>query len=185
MSKFLTRRQFGDPILRKKALRVSKRVLSKDDIRKLVAGMQHTLTSLELGVGLAAPQVGESIAVVVINIQPLPHRPIVRPFEQVMINPRIVRTIGKQRFLWESCISSGNGQSGIFAKVPRYPKVVVEYVDLAGHGYTESFSGLPAQVVQHEIDHLNGILFVDRVKDPKTYMTYDEYLKRIVINPNE
>ena len=84
--KWLERRQFGDPVLRKRAKRVAQKDISTEKIQKLIANMQYTLRSLELGVGLAAPQVGESLAIVVIDIQPLPHRPIAIPFEAVLEN---------------------------------------------------------------------------------------------------
>jgi peptide deformylase len=178
--KWLSRRQFGDPVLRQKAKRLNQRAIASDKTQKLVADMRHTLSSLELGVGLAAPQVGESLAVVVVTIQPLPHRPIVTPFELVLINPKIVKTFAKPKLLWESCISSGEDRAGLFAKVPRYPKITVQYRDLQGRLHTDTLTGLPAHVVQHEVDHLNGTLFVDRVTDPKTYMTYNEYVKRVI-----
>lgn len=178
--KWLARRQFGDPVLRLKARRLSRKQILSGEIQKLIQNMNHTLSSLELGVGLAAPQVGESLAVVVINIQPLPHRPLAIPFEAVMINPKIVNLIGKPKQLWESCISSGDGQPGFFAKVPRYPKLEVEYRDAQGRLCIEKFSGLVAHVVQHEVDHLNGILFVDRIENNKTIMTYKQYVSRIV-----
>lgn len=180
MSKWLQRRQFGDPVLRQKAKRLNKRAIASDKTQRLIADMQHTLTSLELGVGLAAPQVGESLAVVVVNIQPLPHRPIVTPYQAVMVNPKIVKTYGKPIQLWESCISSGESQASLFAKVPRYTKIVVEYRDAQGVLHTDTMAGLPAHVVQHEVDHLAGILFVDRITDSKSFMTYKEYVERIV-----
>lgn len=178
--KWLTRLQFGDPRLRQKSRRLTKKQITSPEIQNLIKNMNHTLTSLELGVGLAAPQVGENVAVVVIDIQPLPHRPMVVPFEAVIINPKIIQTIGKPKQLWESCISSGDGQPGFFAKVPRYPKIKVQYHDEHGKRHTGMFSGLPAHVFQHELDHLNGILFVDRVVNSKTFMTYKQYVQQIV-----
>lgn len=178
--KWLERRQFGDPVLRKRAKRVAQKDIRTEKIQKLIANMQYTLRSLELGVGLAAPQVGESLAIVVIDIQPLPHRPIAIPFEAVLINPKITKYIGKPKQLWESCISSGDGQAGMFAKVPRYPKIEIEYQDASGRVHKEKYSGLPAHVMQHEVDHLQGVLFVDHVVDTKSYMTYRQYIDRIV-----
>ena len=177
---WLPRRQFGDPLLRAQAKQVSLANIKSDKVQKLVANMRHTLTSLELGVGLAAPQVGEQLAIAVIDIQPLPHRPLVVPFEAVLINPKITKYIGKPKQLWESCISSGDGQPGMVAKVPRYPKIEIEYLDQHGRKHREKFSGLPAHVMQHEVDHLNGVLFVDLVTNPKTYMTYKQYVELIV-----
>lgn len=180
---WLSRREFGDPILRQKARRISKHDLMSVDVQKLIQDMKRTLTSLELGVGLAAPQVGKSLQLFVVAIQPLPHRPVITPFEQVFVNPKILQTYGKPVQLWESCISSGPGQAGLFAKVPRYPKVKVSYQDERGNAFVETYSGLPAHVIQHEVDHLHGVLFVDKVTNPKTFMTYHEYIKQIV-EPN-
>ncbi len=84
--------------------------------------MQSTLKTFKLGVGLAAPQVGEGLALSVIVIQPTKHRPEVEPFELVIINPKIIETIGRKKQLWEGCISSGAGKAGLFAQVPRYKK---------------------------------------------------------------
>lgn len=178
--KWLARLQFGDPKLRQKSKRLSKKDIASPEIQKLIANMHHTLSSLQLGVGLAAPQVGENVALFVINIQPLPHRPEAIPFEAVVVNPKITKLIGKPKQLWESCISSGDGQAGFFAKVPRYPRLELEYQDERGRLHKEKFSGLPAHVIQHEVDHLAGMLFVDRVTDSKTYITYQQYIERIV-----
>lgn len=141
--------------------------------------MQVTLKTLRLGIGLAAPQVGEGIALAVIIIQPTKHRPKVEPFELVLINPLITETFGRKRQLWEGCISSGPNKSGLFAKVPRYHRLKLRFMDEQGVTHHRMFEGLPAHVIQHEVDHLSGVLFVDRVKDTTTYKTYTEYMKQI------
>jgi peptide deformylase len=79
--------------------------------------------------------------------------------------------------MWEGCLSAGS--SGLFAKVLRYEKIEAQYLDEQGMQHTETLEGLPAQVFQHEVDHLNGILFMDHVTDPTTYMTLKEYRKQI------
>jgi peptide deformylase len=178
-SKTLTRREFGDPILRKKARRVTKAEITSEKIQALITDMQHTLKSLKLGVGLAAPQVGVSLQLAVICIQPMAHRPDVTPFEEVLINPVITDRSEGTALLWEGCISSGSGETGLFAKVPRYKEISVTYQVADGTTHKRAFSGLPAQVIQHEVDHLHGSLFVDRVEDTSSYMTYAEYVKRI------
>ena len=140
--------------------------------------MRYTLIEKKLGVGLAAPQVGQHLALVVVAVRPTKLRPKVKNFDLILINPEIVKTEGYREQMWEGCISSGSkGEADLFAKVPRYKKVSVEYLDSKGSHHIKCFKGLEAQIVQHEVDHLNGILFVDRVKDTKTYMTYKEYLK--------
>jgi peptide deformylase len=173
----LKRTEFGNPILRQHARRLSTEEIMSKDVQALIAGMRHTLTSLKLGVGLAAPQVGESIALSVVAVRPTPHRPDVEPFDLVIINPEITETFGRKTQLWEGCISGGTGNAGIFAKVPRYRTVKLKFLDETGTSRHETFEGLQAHIIQHEADHLAGVLFVDKVKDTKSYMTYKEYMK--------
>lgn len=176
--KNLPRIEFGNPVLRQTAKQLTPTEIKSSEIQTLITDMRHSLISKKLGVGLAAPQVGESVALSVIAIHPTKHRPKVTVFEQVIINPKITQTFGKKIVMWEGCLSAG--ASGLFGKVLRYKKVEATYLDENGEQHTKTFEGLPAQVFQHEIDHLNGILFVDHVTDPKTYMTLKEYKKQIV-----
>lgn len=175
----LSRTQFGDPILRRKARRLTKQEIVSEAVQRLIKNMQHTLLEKELGVGLAAPQIGVSIALAVIAVRPMSHRPDVASFDLVLINPRIVDRSKAAAEKWEGCISSGSsGTADLFAKVPRNETVRVKYRDQVGVLHEELFRGLQAHVIQHEIDHLNGVLFVDRVRDTKSYMTYAEYMRR-------
>jgi peptide deformylase len=178
--KILKRMQFGNPILRKVTEAVPVEEITSPTIQRLIADMRHTLVEKNLGVGLAAPQVGESIAMAVVSIRKSKVRPNAEPFDMVLINPVIIETIGRRKQLWEGCISAGSkGEADLSAKVPRYAKIRVRYYDEQGRQHEQYHEDLKAQVIQHETDHLNGILFVDRVKDTKTYMTHKEYLKRI------
>lgn len=177
--KTLGLRQFGDPILRKKAKQLSRQEIDSAVIQSLIKNMRHTLVRKKLGVAVAAPQVGKSLAIVVIAIRPTEHRPNVEEFDLTLINPVISKKTGKATDKWEGCLSSGDGQANLFAKVKRYSKVTATFIDDAGVERTEAFDGLVAQVIQHEVDHLNGILFVDHVTDPTTYMTMQEYRKRV------
>lgn len=175
--KILKRREFGDSVLRQVARELSLAEIKSAKIRALIEDMHHTLESKKLGVGLAAPQVGESLRLVVIHVQKTQLRPDVEEFKLTVINPCITGLIGRKTQEWEGCISSGAGTAVLFAKVPRHKKVEVEYTTEKGITHKEVFEGLKAQIMQHEIDHLDGILFVDRVKDTKSYMTYAEYRK--------
>jgi peptide deformylase len=178
--KIIPRTQFGNPILRRKAKKLSHSEILSSSIQKLIKDMQHTLLMEKLGIGLAAPQVGKSVALAVIAIRPTPHRPKVKKFDLVIINPGIIDYKGTKKNCWEGCISAGSsGTADLFAKVPRYEQVKVKYVDENGIFCQKDLKGLEAQVVQHEVDHLNGILFVDHVQDTKTFMTYSEYTKRV------
>jgi peptide deformylase len=178
--KVLARTQFGNPILHKKAKRISKTEITSLATQRLIKDMQYTLIEKKLGIGLAAPQVGKSVALAVIAIRPTPHRPKVKEFDLVLINPVITDFVGEKTSLWEGCISAGSeGKADLFAKVPRHTEVKVKYHDENGVICHKTFKGLEAQVIQHETDHLNGTLFVDRVTDTKTFMTYKEYMQRI------
>jgi peptide deformylase len=178
--KILQRIQFGNPILREVARQLTKDEIVSEAVQGLIADMKYTLEQKKLGVGLAAPQVGTGIAVAVIKVQPTDTRPDVEPFETVLINPKITNSIGRRSGMWEGCISAGSsGKADLFAKTPRYKAVEVAYLDEQGRQHRQRFKGLPAQIVQHEVDHLNGILFVDRVKDTRSYMTFAEYKKQI------
>ncbi len=174
----MDRTEFGESVLREVATGLSKQQILSNKIQNLIKNMQHTLVSQKLGIGLAAPQVGESAALSVIAIRPTAHRRQVEPFDLVIINPEITQQYGRKQQMWEGCLSAG--KSGLFARVPRYKKVELKYHDEHGKMYKKVFEGLPAQVIQHEVDHLNGILFVDRVIDTKTYMTLKQYKKQIV-----
>jgi peptide deformylase len=179
----LRRRQFGDPILRQQTRLVSPKEIASAEIQSLIADMRKTLQTNELGVGLAAPQIGHGIALAVIWIEPTAHRPDANKYSVVIINPVIIRTIGRKKQLWEGCISAGShGTADLFAKVPRHQSIEIEYLDEHGNHHTEVVKGLIAHVMQHEVDHLNGMLFVDRVKDTSTYMTNSEYKKMLKVS---
>jgi peptide deformylase len=169
--------QFGNPVLRKVTRQISPSEIVTSETQELISGMQNMLAGKTLGVGLAAPQVGYSLAIAVVEVQKTPLRPDVEPFSLVIINPVITKYFGRKTQLWEGCISSGAGKAALFAKVPRYKKIELEYYDENAKKYTKTFSDLTAHIIQHEVDHLNGILFVDKVRDTTTYMTYSEYKK--------
>lgn len=169
--------QFGDPVLRVITKPISKSQTLSSRTKKLIKEMQNLLLDKKLGIGLASTQVGESMSLAVIEIQKTKVRTDIEPISLVIINPMITKVFGRKLQQWEGCISSGEGIAGLFAKVPRYKKIELEYLDTKAVKHTEIFSGLVAHVIQHEVDHLNGILFVDKVKDTSTFMTYKEYRK--------
>ena len=180
MPKTLKITRFGNPILRKKTSQLSLVEIKSPKIQDLIRNIRYTLKENESGVGLAAPQVGKAVALSVIGIKPTPSRPNLEVFETVIINPRVVQTFGELKPLWEGCASCGNGNDILFAKVPRYSKVKLSWLDENGKKHLGILSGFVAHVAQHETDHLNGVLFIDKVKDPSTFMMMDEYQKRVV-----
>lgn len=175
--KILQRTQFGNPILRTPAKKLTSDEVKSQHMRTLIANIKHTCENKRYGVGLAAVQVGEPYAISTIQIKKTPSRPEVEPFERVIINPEVVEYIGEPTGMWEGCVSFSSVNSPVFAKATRYPKVKVRYMDEHGKTHEEELSGLPAHVFQHETDHCNGVLFVDKVKDPTTWMNASEYKK--------
>ncbi len=107
MTKILKATRFGNPILRKKARILSATEIESDEIQALIANMRFTLVQENYGVGIAAPQVGESISLSVVGIKPTPNRPDLEIFDTTFINPEITETIGAKLSMWEGCISCG------------------------------------------------------------------------------
>lgn len=180
MPRILKPTYFGNPILRKKARRLTRKEILSDETQELIQNMFYTLREKEYGVGIAAPQLGYPIAISAIGIKPTPTRPDREPFDGVIINPQILETFGEPDEMWEGCLSSGEGDNTLFAKVPRYKKVRLQWLDEKAQKHDEIVEGFVAHVAQHETDHLNGTLFVDKVVDTKSYMLAGEYRKRIV-----
>jgi peptide deformylase len=171
--RILRRTQFGNPLLRTTARQLTRQEILSTTTRELVRDMRYTLTKKRYGVGLAAPQIGESVAIAIIGLKPTPTRPHIPTLSLTLVNPEIVSRSGKLTAEWEGCISGPD----MYGKAMRYPKVRLRWLDGKAQAHEKNFEGLVAQVIQHEVDHLNGILFVERVRDPKTYMTFSEYKK--------
>lgn len=119
------------------------------------------------------------LALSVIGIKPTSNRPNLEVFDQVIINPKYAG-VGESVALWEGCQSVGSGDDILYAQTQRYEKIDAERFDEKGEHHQETLDGFVAQVFQHETDHLSGILFVDRVRNTKTYMMADEYRERVV-----
>ncbi len=155
--------KYPDPRLRRKAERVGE---IDDRIRSLVADMIDTMYHAR-GIGLAATQVGVEKRVIVLDV---PDDEEVYDEERgknliVLINPEVLSTEGSMRYK-EGCLSF----PGITVEVKRYSKVVVRGLDRDGKEITIQGEGLLAVALQHEIDHLDGILFIDRVSRLKRDM---------------
>jgi peptide deformylase len=145
----------GHPVLRRKARAVRR---FGPPLQQLVDDMFETLRAAN-GVGLAAPQVGVSERVVVIEIEPAPEDPDDTGTSVALINPEIVRSRGEE-IGPEGCLSV----PGFYGDVNRGAEVTVKALDLRGKEFRLKGQGLLARALQHEIDHLNGVLFVDLVE---------------------
>ena len=140
--------RYPNPGLKKKCRSIKK---VDDKINKLINNMFETMY-VAPGVGLAAPQVGELIRLIVVDVG---NNPI------ALINPEIIKKAGKQVFM-EGCLCL----PGIEAPVERASSIVVKGLDRQGKPVKYEAEGLLATVFQHEVDHLDGHVFIDRVKDP-------------------
>ncbi len=156
---------FPDPILKTPTLRVD--VIDKD-IKKLVEDMFDTMYA-EDGVGLAANQIGEPLRVMVIDTTPKKESP---PLKLVLINPELIHAEGTIKYK-EGCLSF----PGLTVEVERYSKVRLKALNLEGEEKEYELEGFPAIVFQHELDHLNGITFIDRVNGLKRRLALEKYYK--------
>ncbi len=175
--KTLRVRQAGDPVLRQKARPLSMPEIQSEEIRQFIKDLKYAVENKNYGLGMSAPQVGKSIMLSVIAIKPTPNRPYLSRTELVLINPKIVKTYGVKTSMWEGCFSVVYAK--LFAKAMRHQKIKVNYFNEHGKEIQRDFDGLEAHVIQHEVDHLNGILFTDLVTDPKTIINASEYRKMV------
>ena len=141
-------RRYGDPALRRRAAPID---AVTPEIRRLVADMVDTMYD-EIGIGLAAPQVGVSLRLMVVGDEE-------GRGTQVLVNP-VITAQGGTVTAEEGCLSL----PGIFAQVARSEWVTLEAQDLEGNPVAITARGLRSRVFQHEIDHLDGVLFIDRLE---------------------
>jgi peptide deformylase len=126
------------------------------------------------GVGIAAPQIAVGIRLFIVAPQPsirYPKAPRMAPV--AMINPVLVKHSKKMVTDWEGCLSI----PGLRARVPRYHSLEIEFTARDGRRLRGKLSGFVARIFQHEFDHINGRVYVDRVQDTKTFMTESEFRK--------
>jgi peptide deformylase len=141
---------YGETVLKKKAQPISK---VDNSLRELVSEMAKAMEEAG-GVGIAAPQVGESLQLAIVDVPP----DMGGKGRIVIINPKITSAYGSEDAV-EGCLSV----PGIQVKVKRYKELVIEALDIEGKNITYKASGFLARAIQHEIDHLNGILIVDKL----------------------
>lgn len=147
---------YGSPVLRKVAQDIDS---TYPDIKQLIEDMFETMYHSD-GVGLAAPQIGLSIRLIVIDASPMEEDdPALKDFKKVFINARIVERFGEKVLFKEGCLSIPN----LREEVEREDKVRIQYLDENFNQHDEIFEGVPARIIQHEYDHLEGIMFTDRL----------------------
>ena len=170
MSKILQISEIGSPILRQRSKSID---LPAPQIDSLIASLIATADAAN-GVGIAAPQVASSIRLFIVASRPSPRYPQAPTMEPTaMINPEIIDQSGELVSGWEGCLSV----PGVRGLVLRDRTIEVRYLTQHGDLVQQELTGFVARIFQHELDHLDGILFPDRVPDPRELITEAEYLK--------
>lgn len=166
--------QLGNPTLRQLAQSVENP--QDPALQSLIDELIETLTQ-SAGVGIAAPQVGLPLQLMIVASHPTPRYPFAPQMSPLpLLNPQIVDHSTDIEKGWEGCLSV----PGIRGLVPRYLSITVDYLDRHGNPQTQTFHDFVARIFQHEFDHLQGMVFVDRVESSHELMTEQEYQRQIM-----
>jgi len=158
---------YGDSVLRKVGIDIDK---DFPNLEELIHNMKETMKNAR-GVGLAAPQIGKSIRLFIVDTSPfgeddeldLEEQAFLKDYKKVFINPKIINEEGNEWAFSEGCLSIPNINEDVF----RNEIVTIEYVDENFKQQKETLKGLAARVIQHEYDHIEGILFTDKLSSLK------------------
>ena len=154
---------YGDPVLRKMGVDIDKEY---PNLNELIENMKETMINAR-GVGLAAPQIGKAIRLFIVDTSPFgededlndKEREYLGSFKKVFINAKILSEEGVEWAFNEGCLSI----PGITEDVFRKEKITLEYFDENFEKHTEVIDGMAARVIQHEYDHIEGVLFIDKI----------------------
>ena len=168
---------YGHPVLKRKA-----EVINKDypKLNELIKNMFETMYNAS-GVGIAAPQIGLSIRLFIVDTNPFAEddslsdndRNQLKSFKKIFINPVIIDEKGDEWSFEEGCLSIPNIREGVL----RQKQITIQYHDENFNKHTDSFDGLLARVIQHEYDHIEGVLFTDKLSSFKKQLLKKKLLK--------
>ena len=168
---------YGHPVLKRKA-----EVINKDypKLKELIENMFETMYNAS-GVGIAAPQIGLSIRLFIVDANPFAEddslsdndRNQLKSFKKIFINPIIIDEKGDEWSFEEGCLSIPNIREGVL----RQKQITIQYHDENFNKHTDSFDGLLARVIQHEYDHIEGVLFTDKLSSFKKQLLKKKLLK--------
>lgn len=176
MAELLAVIQLGHPTLRAQAQLVDN--IQSLRIQNLIDNLIATVIQAN-GVGIAAPQVQSSDRIFIVASRPNPRYPNAPEMEPTpMINPKILASSTEEAKGWEGCLSI----PGIRGLVPRHQAVEIEYSDRHGKLHKQELTDFVARIFQHELDHLDGIVFIDRLQSTQDLITEQEYQKLLVEN---
>ena len=172
--------KLGHPVLRRVAEPVSLEKIKSPEIQRLIDDMFDTMVEYS-GVGLAAPQVHQSVRLLVTEEIPDPDCEDGMLAERnALINPEITFLTDQQIAFYEGCLSIPDFRG----RVPRIKKIRLKGYDREGKIIDREVEGFPAVIYQHELDHLNGVIFLDRMPDLKTLAYLSEYDRYVVGQPD-
>lgn len=166
--------RLGHPVLREKCRDLTPEEIRSEPVRRLVADMRETMAEYG-GVGLAAPQVHEPVRIALIEFQAGEGRYAVAADQPLLVlfNARVEVLDATPAGFWEGCLSV----PGLRGFVERPSRVRVRYLDEAAEPRTLEAEGFLATVCQHELDHLDGVLYVDKIADPTRFAFVEEYAR--------
>ncbi|MDC0371858.1 peptide deformylase [Flavobacteriaceae bacterium] len=158
---------YGDPVLKKRAAEIT---ADYTDLQSLITNMYETMYGA-YGVGLAAPQIGLSVRIFLVDTAPFAEdesyseaeRKVLKSFKKTFINPYILEESGEEWAFNEGCLSIPNVREDVLRK----SEIKIRYQDENFETHTQEFNGLIARVIQHEYDHIEGVLFTDKVSSLK------------------
>jgi peptide deformylase len=162
--------RIGHPVLRSLAKTVSASAIQSDEVQRLIEDMRETMHEYD-GVGLAAPQVHVGLKIAVIEVSATDHRADDGVPFMVLINPVVRPLSAKSQEGWEGCLSIPD----LRGSVPRPARVRLKALDAKGRPYTLDASDFFARVIQHECDHLEGRVYLDRMPDMRTLAFLREF----------
>lgn len=169
--------KMGEPLLKQVAAPVQR---FDAQLAALVADMNDTMRALN-GAGLAAPQIGAGLRVVIFEVTSNPRYPEVAPIPYtVLVNPELTPIGEEQEEGWEGCLSV----PGLRGLVPRFSKLHYRGFDIAGAAIERTVEGFHARVVQHEVDHLDGILYPQRILDLRNFGFEDALRGQVMPMPD-
>jgi len=143
---------YGDPVLRQRA----KNIEPNTDLKQLVDDMFETLDAAN-GIGLAAPQIGKSLRLFIVDATSLEDEPGMENFRKVFVNAQMIEEDGAPWEFEEGCLSIPN----IREKISRKEQLRIRYFDENWNAFEEAFDGMKARIIQHEYDHIEGKMFID------------------------
>jgi peptide deformylase len=172
--------RMGNPLLRQENRKLKKEEIFSPQFKDLINDLRDTMEQLG-GIGIAAPQIGENLQVAIINV-PKENRygEETDGDEYIIINPEIKILDSTEQGFWEGCLSV----PGLRGYVERPRHIQINYTDIEGKAAALEAEDFLATVFQHELDHLYGIIYIDRIRDPKK-LSFEEEFDQFIAASNE